>query len=475
MHHSKPIQILKMLDEPALKRLAKFLKSPFYNANPSIVKLYLILRTDYPFFTAPKLGKERVFKKLFPKRPYDHQKLLNLMSDFTALLQQYLQLLQLDKQPLLQNQLLLNAYSEQSKHYPTFLKQVKKNHEQLEKQPFRDTHYYQQKFHLHQSYFNHPGTDKFQLNKDQMDESMAQLDQWYLQEKLLLSCEMKARERPLSEHYDIWLLPEIRQNSNRYKERNGIIEVYLAMLALLETEGETAYFNLKKLLLDNLSQYSLVLQKQILQSLINYTIQRGNSGQTSFVKENLELYQFGLDQGLFLDQEVLNDMTYIGIVNIALRANELTWCFQFIEQYAIYLDDRRLKDATSLAMALWLYAKQQPKETIKLLQAVDFLNVYYQIQARVLMIKVYVEAFQKDREYYDLLVAQTNAFERFLRRNKKIAKGQKKALLNLAIWIKRLAKMKTAIVFDEKEKLMMKTKIEALVPFYNRSWFLKQI
>ena len=80
MHDSKLIRYLKILDEAELKRLLYFLKSPFYNANPHILKLYMLLRPEHPGFSSPKLTRERLFKKLFRDRAYDHQKMLNLMT-----------------------------------------------------------------------------------------------------------------------------------------------------------------------------------------------------------------------------------------------------------------------------------------------------------------------------------------------------------------------------------------------------------
>ncbi|HMQ62246.1 MAG TPA: hypothetical protein PKE06_16335, partial [Flavilitoribacter sp.] len=210
MHDSKLIRYLKILDEAELKRLLYFLKSPFYNANPHILKLYMLLRPEHPGFNSPKLTRERLFKKLFRDRVYDHQKMLNLMSDFTQLLEKYMIALQLEKEEDMQDQLLLTSFGERPEGYAAFEKTAERIGQKRDALPYRDTGYYRWKFQLGQQYFNHPATDKFELSKDRYDDAMEQLDRWFILEKLLLSCEMKAREKPLSEEYEIWLLPEIR-------------------------------------------------------------------------------------------------------------------------------------------------------------------------------------------------------------------------------------------------------------------------
>ncbi|MCB9350540.1 MAG: hypothetical protein H6573_23935 [Lewinellaceae bacterium] len=475
MHHSKLLHLLKVLDAPELKRLSRFLKSPFYNTNPHLVKLYQLLRKEHPQFDSPKLAKEKVFKKLFPGLDYDHQKLLNLMTDFTALLKQYLQALQLEKEEPVQERLLLKAFAERPHSYDIFVKHVQKTGRRLDALPYRNIDFYREKFWLSQLYFNHPGTDKFQLSKAEYDASMQQLDRWFLLEKLLLSCEMKAREKPLSEVYDIWLLSEIREAATRFPAERSIAGAYLEMLNLLEKGEATAYFQLKALLLEHRPQFTRRQQQHMLESLINYAIRQGNKGKEDFLRESLELYQFGLAGRLFLEYEILNDMVYINVVNIALRAGEATWCRQFIDQYAPFLEPRAQKDAQSLATALWLYAEQQPAATIGLLQKVEFLNVYYQIQARVLLLKVYFEAFREDDGYFELILSQAEAFERYLRRNQQVSEAQSEALLNFTLTVKRLAKLKQSNALHRQARAALKPELQALSPLYNRSWLLRQL
>ncbi|HRI79086.1 MAG TPA: hypothetical protein PLR06_06065, partial [Cyclobacteriaceae bacterium] len=159
MHQSKLLRQLRILTPPELKRLLRFLKSPFYNATPAIVKLYLLLREYYPEFASPVLTKERVFRKMFPGKAYDHQKLLNLMSDFTTLLEQYLVALQLEKEEMEQKKLLVQAYSERPDCYDVFEKKLWELDKSLNAQPYRDELYFQEKKNLNLLYFGHPATD----------------------------------------------------------------------------------------------------------------------------------------------------------------------------------------------------------------------------------------------------------------------------------------------------------------------------
>lgn len=471
MHKSKLLQHLKLLDALETKRLLQFLKSPLYNANPRLVDLYLLLRKWHPTYESPKLKKEKVFQQLFPNRNYDHQKLLNLMSSFTALLRQYLQILQLEKEEQVQDELLLRALAERSSAYSIFTKELHRARAALDELPYRNADFYHQKFQLNRLYFNHPETDQFNLTKTEYQHTMQQLDRSFLLDKLSFSCEVKAREKPLDEQYDIWLLQEIRSGIAYYPVDNPMTGAYLAMLDLLESGDMQAYYQLKKLFQNNLSSFHRQQQQYLLQSLINYAIKQGNSGQKDFVFENLQLYQFGLEHKLFLEHNRLNDMMYISIVNIALRAEEADWCQQFIKEYALYLAPHTRKDAQALATALWHYAKKQPYEATSLLQEVNFLNIYYQIQARVLLIKIFVEAAKEGEDNIELILAQLDAFERYLRRNDKIGKVQKEALLNFALYSKRVTKLLLEPTFKE-QKEGMRIEVDECKTLYNKAWLL---
>lgn len=477
MQQSKLLQLFKVLETDEVKRLLTFLKSPFYNSNPNIIRLYQLLRSHHPEFTSQKLDKENIFSKLFPRRAYDHQKLLNLMSDFNKLLTKYLQLLQLEKQEWEQQRLLLEAYAERPRHYQLFRKAWLKVQKNLEKSPKRDGDYYRRLFQMQLLFLNHPGTNKFQITKVEYDLAMEYLDRAFGMEKLLLSCEMKAREKPLSEHYEIWLLDEISQPFvNEIGEEHLLYRTYREMLTLLEIDSSSSFLFLKSVLFDKGNRFTRRQQEDILQSLVNFTIQQGNRGHRNYVQENLQLYQFGLREKLFIQNGLLNDMTYISIVNIALRADARTWCEEFINEYECYLEPSAQKDAKSLGTAFLLYANQRLNETIELLQTVDFLNVYYQIQARVLLIKVYFENLQQDETYYDLVFSQSTTFERYLRRNKKIAKHQRIGLMNFCNSIKRLAKIKFFKTYGRGQLVTeLREEITSLSPFYNKSWFLQQL
>lgn len=471
MKGSKILQLLAGLDHHEMVRLSKFVASPFHNNNSNVVRLFQYLKTAHPTFHQPKLKKERVFQRLYPDRAFNYQLFSNQVSILTGLVEQFLIYLQLEEEQLTKKKLLLKAYSKRPGFQNHFKKQVEAVDKSLEKKPFKDAEYFHEKFKLEELFFNHISTDKFKLKPQQYEQAMHHLDLSYILDKLLLSCEMKAREKPLAEKYDIAFLEEIKNELNEFNINSPVVDTYLVMLNLLEGGAEVTYFDLKKVFNKNINKFEIVQQKNILQSLINYAIQKINKGDYIFLAEILDLYKLGLKHQLFLTNGILNDKRYISIVIASLKNKAHNWALEFMEKNSKYLETSLKADALSLAKGLWLFDQKKSAETIDLINNIEFKNTYYQEQTKVLLLKSYFEEFVKNHSYLDVVISQSNSFERFVKRSKIISKSRAKNILNF-IW----AVKQMTLNFQKKEKLnKLKTKFKSMPNFVSKAWLMEKI
>ncbi len=81
MEKSSIISVLRTFSSQEIKRFGLYLHSPFFNANTNIVKMYDIIKKNYPDFKNNKLTKEFIFKKLYPKEKYNDERMRFLMSE----------------------------------------------------------------------------------------------------------------------------------------------------------------------------------------------------------------------------------------------------------------------------------------------------------------------------------------------------------------------------------------------------------
>ena len=63
---------------------------------------------------------------------------------------------------------------------------------------------------------------------------------------------------------------------------------------------------------------------------INYCVQQLNSGAEHYVRSVFELYQYGLNYNILIENHHLNQFTHKNIITTAIRLEEFDWVKQFI-------------------------------------------------------------------------------------------------------------------------------------------------
>lgn len=433
MHHSKLLRQLRILSPPELKRLLQFLKSPFYNANPAIVKLYLLLREHHPEFASPALAKEKVFRKIFPGRVYDHQKLLNLMSDFTALLEQYLVALQLEKEEMEQKKLLVEAYSERPDCYDVFEKKVWELDKTLDAAPYRDERYFREKKDLNLLYFGHPGTDMAANGREALHNALKHFEAFKALTAAKLQCSFNAWKNTVGAGNTIVLA------SNGSDTANPLLMLY-EKLAVLQgiPDASVTLQDLVDLFIAHVMYFRPDDQSNILKIMLNYCNRLINMGKTEFIATSFELYKIGLKHGCFLVFGKLKAQTFNNIVTSGTMCREFDWTWNFIGQYQALLDASARASAPALAMGQWYFEKREYEKAIETLNY-TFSEPQDIYKAKGLTIRAWYELYLTDYSCFDMLFAQLDAFEKYLRRNRKVAPRLSEGMLKFVGYARKLA------------------------------------
>ena len=459
MQNSKLVRSLKILNAKELKRLLQFLKSPFYNANPSIVKLYLSLRTYYPDFDSPKLAKEKVFKKIFPDRNYNHQKMLNLMSDFNSLLEKYLTVLQLEKEELEQKKLLLRAYSERPDCYNAFEKQFQDVNKKLEALPYRDDIYFYEKQNLFLKFYSHPGTDMQNENYNTLFHATNNFKSYKELAELKLKCALTARSNIIS--------------TKRIKEQmaidNPVINLYKKLYELQINEVAINLKGLSSYFISNIHLLRLTDRNNVLKILLNHCTRLANKGLSEFGETSFLLYKIGLENNCLIFNNKMGDITFSNIVTTSVYCKEFEWATKFIDKYQSVLDDKHRKDAVAMAMGNLYFHKGEYQLAIQVLQH-EFNTLLDNIKSRSILIRAWYEIFLNDYSYYDLLQAQLDAFEKFIRRNKVVHSTMKQSTINFILYSKKIALHK----LEGKSMKTLNTKIKNLNNLLLKGWLLEK-
>ena len=465
---------MKTLDAEEMRWLAKFVRSPFHNNHKDVIRLFDIIRKYYPELDSPKLAKEDVFKKLWPKKSYADRQLRLLMFRLSGLVEEFMVVQQLKRRTVAYDKLLVEALGERDL-YEYFVKHTNELYAKTEAETYRDETYHGQLWQLQQDFLSHPQTNKFEITAAFYQEAMKNLDLYYATTKLRFGSEMINRESILGENHEIFLLEEIAfliQNKPAYQYSEALKIYYDALSLMRDKADEVVFKRLEERFLQNRLLFRKADQVYILKFLINATIYLNTNVNNKYWKNQFELYKLGLDHDLLTIAGKLPASTFLNVVVTTTVLHELLWAKAFIDQYR----EGQTSDTILLAEA-FLYAAQKEFDiSNEKLAQIEARGLPYQLRVKLLFIRNYYEILLQNSSYYRLFVSETNAFEKFIRRNDQITENRAKSYLNFIAFIRKLGRLKYENKrFDDTQNAKLIEDLTAIKPIEARRWLLEKL
>lgn len=199
---------------------------------------------------------------------------------------------------------------------------------------------------------------------------------------------------------------------------------------------------------------------------INFCIQRFNRGEEHYLGEVFGLYQNGLQQGILLINDQLSRFAFANIAGIAIRLGEFAWTEDFIKQFAPKIERQHRRNYQDFILAKLHFARRNLDQAQTLLQNVEYEDVFLNLDAKVLLLKIYFE--NNEMEVLDSFIS---SFQRFLQRKKGLG-YHRENYLNTLQFTRRLISLNP---YDKKEKEALKMEIEGTKALGEKEWFLGQL
>lgn len=474
MQRSKYLVLLASLSAQELRLYHKFLHSPFFTYSEPVRSLFAYLRRYHPEFASPRLERRVVFKKLFPARTYSEHTLRNLLHESTSLLEEFLVQLQLQQCPSLQKRLQAQAYGQRDL-YPYFERLTRSLLSEIDQQDQKDITSYYEQFKLSEQYYFHPSTDKLKEGGPALLAMHDNLDLYFMANKLRLSNEAGARSRVVKQEMPLRFVPEVLAHLGDFAQHHPILPTYALLYQLNKSGDESIFQALKHQLFTMPERLSADDQQVVLLHLLNYAIRRGNTGESDFLREAFILYQWGLEHKLLMENEQLTDMTFTNVAVLGCKINALDEVAEFIEEYAGYLDPTAREPAVTLAQAYLHYHRKEYEQVDELLGNYNFDSLMYQFRVRPILIRALFEWFREEESYYDLLHARMDAFEKYLRRHRRLSEQKSVPYLGFLKFLRKLSKMILQRSLSPKERKKWKKRVREHPTVINKEWLLDQI
>lgn len=465
MQNSKLIILLKALNAEEFRQFYRYVKAPFSTKSKELIQFYDYIRKYYPDFANDKLDRKTIFASLYPNESFNSPRLRNLALKVTKILEDYLIYLEYQQNDIQKKQRLAHIYGKRNINV-IFKQKTTELLADLDKQPFRNTHYFYDSYQLQQAYYFHVNTSKQGEMVEMLKNALKNLDHFYHIERLRLGVDLKNRERIFSECHDF--------NSASISP-NGVKDVLIyrlfkKLLCLCETEESAIFYEVKKLFEANIQEIAEKDGLIILPSLLNYAIRQFASRETEFLKEAFELYQLGIDSKLLISNNVISEATFLNIVIIGSKLKKFDYIQSFIERYDSKIKISFQTDLKVLALSFLYFNQGNYQQVSEMLQAFGFTHSMYKITARVLLIRTYYHLYEEDETLYKMLLANCDAFERFFRRMPNLNSKKLEAALNFVFLLRKIIKQKQLRVGRKNAKEELNHLLKNFTNVYAKGW-----
>jgi len=400
INNSKLIQLLGSLNGKEIKQFEDYLNSPYFNKNKSVVRLFQLLKKQYPKFAKP-ITKKELFVKLFDAKykknelltSKDDQKLRYIMTQITNSIQDFIIDLKGRTQVVYRNILLLDSILERRLYdlYPKINKQIRQDHDN---NPLRDNLYYRVEHQLRETEFHYKQIVDNRSKENGLQKVIDSFYSYYLVDQLRYFCAAVNRENILNVSYEYPLKDELinylKVNS---VEHVPIASVYFKILLLLTEDNADHNFQLlKKQVKKEEKKFPETELRQIYGFMLNFCSRRSKSGKSAYFQERFDIYENGLNLKIWNAGMYFSYNHFMQIIRNALELGRIEWASNFIEKHQKELEPKYQSTIPSFARAfLSFYKKKYNLAHEYLLQIGEPEDFYYELYFRTLIIQIYYE------------------------------------------------------------------------------------
>lgn len=466
MHKSDLLHLFSCFNKEDLRELRKFIRSPYFNRREDVVLLFDHI-DQHQQRNRKALDRKIAFAAIYPEEDFEEQKMRYLMSYLLQRLERYLMQKEARENAVLDQLLLARAYRKLGIEKGTrhALRAAKKKQAQSVN---RDDHFFDRQYTLEaeQLAFSQHLQRTAPRNYQEVNQA---LDIAYLSKKLKQASHALAHQAVINVEYDTGLLKLILDylDQGHWLEEYPAIALYYFYFKTATSPEHHHYFlKLKEGLFQHLSLFTTSEQKELFVLTVNYCIQQFNKGKANYLPEVFQLYQYGLESQLLLEDGQLSQFTFKNIAGIAIRLEAFSWTNHFIQHYKTYVDPKHRENYTCYNLAKLYYAQQQYDLALQRLQQVRYEDLFLNLDAKVLLLKIYFAL-----EELEALDSHIVSFQKFLQR-KKLMGYHRENYSNTLHFAQRILHLNP---FDKTEKEKLIAEVKQTKVLGEKEWLLHQL
>lgn len=464
MHGSKLFEVLEKLNIRQFKRLLDFAASPYFNKSEPLLNFLKYVAKYHPGLDNPALKKEIIKKHL----SLTEQQMVYQMNQLLGVTEHFLITESLAEKQETGLIALLDVYNnwKLEKHYKTAKDKLDRLGSDFNT---RNADYFRLLYNIQLKEYEHKGTNQRVYNPH-LQQLADRLDLFYLAEKLRICFAMTNLQSMLNVEYRIGHLEEILQYATEAENalHPVIIAYRAAILLLLDDLRDESFLQLKEILTLHPAHFSQLELTDLYTCLLNICTRKINRSNDADAWENyFNINEHLLESGLLLEDGFLNPWRYTNLTATALKTERTDWALDFIKKYKKLLPESFRNDMFYYCMAQYYFHLKLFHQAQSEINKVAFTDVYLNIAARSLMIKIYYEISEDD-----LLFSLLEATRIFLLRNKLIDENRKKQMQRFIEFTHKLAKYES---FDTEKLTSLKDMLPAASEILHQAWLTQKL
>ncbi|MFM2269037.1 MAG: hypothetical protein RL757_2478 [Bacteroidota bacterium] len=474
MQNGKLYHLISRFDKIRRNQFRRYLMSPYFNVNQSIVALFDLIEQD--IVAQISYSKPILWAKIFPEKPiFDDladARFRKLSSDLTKLLEDFLIQQHFEAQKMLRDHLFLDLVNDEK------IEELNTNAfhyglRTLEKSDPREAHFLEQNYHLlfQLEELRNVGKNKLKISEghERYNSLESALNDSFVCEYLKLACRrvVEQKEAPPSIGLFKGVLEWVESQSFENKKGGKLIEAFFNVLMMFQEDDEKFYYKTRTLLRAHHDEMPRNDRDTLYSYVSSFCVRRINKGNQNFTPEVHDLNKEMLSINAKENNKTMSHFRFTNIVMAAVRSNEFKWGETFIKDHAAHLPEKLSDNVTAYNLALVYFHQKKYDQAEEILRTIDFEDVIYSLGSKNMLMCIYYE-----QDEYDLLDALISSFTKYLRQNKMVTDVQRQQCLNQ---IKFLGKMLRIQVRDKTQISKLEEAIRAESLLANKGWLLQKI
>ena len=411
--------------------------------------------------------KESAWQSCFGKQKYNDARFRYLNSDLVTRLEEFVLWRGNVKDKRRTEEVLLHEYGKRGSmkawysHFHQFNTYIKE-------EKVQDADYFSHAWEMEYTHLSLMSAGKANPEPAAITRAAGYLDRFYLIRKLQICCEIFNVQNVFAQEHQVFLLDEIliHMKNRSYEDVPVILIYYRILMTLRESEKVEHYQSLRQLLRKHENEVTMEELRDMYKYVLNYCIKKINLGNIDWQNELFDIYKTTLENRVLLTDGFLSHRDFKNIVTISLRLRELKWAEEFIPKYVPELQSAERENARMYNTANLLFHKNDFSGALRLLQQVDFSDIFYDLDARSIVLKTWFELDEEASYEY-----HATAFRTFLKRNKSVSEYQRTIYENLIRYTTRLLKAGT----KQKQIQALRTEVMSTKNIADLRWLLVKI